>query len=77
MNEQMLSLLKQVIIKLDDPVIRCSTIGVSSLAVAGAWMWVKGVKRTTYDTITDLKKKAKAFNKHNYQQPTNTNSKGF
>jgi hypothetical protein len=71
MEEELMNAVRYVIIKLEDPVIRTTAIGVASMSFAGIYMWVKGIKKNTYDTITDLKKKAKAFNKANYNPTKN------
>jgi hypothetical protein len=59
---------------LENPAIRFSAIGVFSAASAGVFILINKPGRFKYDTITDLKKKAKSFNKLNYQD--NNKSKG-
>lgn len=62
---------------LANPVIRMAVVGVGSLSFAGIYMWVKGEKAERYDTITDLKKKAKVFTKMNYQNDKTNHRQGI
>ena len=62
---------------LANPVIRVTIIGVGSLSFAGIYMWVKGERSERYDTITDLKKKAKVFTKMNYQNDKTNHRQGL
>lgn len=63
---------------LNNPAIRFTAIGVGSLGFGGVWMLLNKPGKFKYDTVTDLKKKAKSFTRVNYQQPTNNKSKsGF
>jgi hypothetical protein len=62
---------------LENPTIRFAAIGVFSTAFAGIYVLRNKMNSFKYDTITDLKKKAKAFTKMNYQQDKNKSKSGF
>ena len=58
---------------LDNPQIRFAAIGVFSASFAGVYVLKNKMNSFKYDTITDLKRKAKAFNKVNYQDKNKSN----
>lgn len=63
---------------LANPVIRYGIIGFGSAVFAGVCVLINKPGNFKYDTVTDLKKKAKSFTKLNYQQQTRNKSKsGF
>jgi hypothetical protein len=66
--------LKIILSLLDNPAIRFSSIGVFSAASAGLFILINKPGRFKYDTVTDLKKKAKSFNKLNYQDKNKSKS---